>query len=170
MHREKAMDKPDSVCDEQLIYRYYDKDTDADENRRVEAHLLVCKQCRKQLELLQSGSDALAERIEDETRAADFFTLEKNVIHTIRDKNSSYFSWKELLFKKIYVPVTVAAAITLLISFYYFQMPIYSPPSAIINSFTGEFSSVMIFETPETKQTILWINEDEALNVENQPV
>jgi hypothetical protein len=33
-------------------------------------------------------------------------------------------------------------------------------PSAIIKSFSGSMSSVMVFETPETRQTILWYNEE----------
>jgi hypothetical protein len=43
-------------------------------------------------------------------------------------------------------------------------------PSAIINSFTGSMSSVMIFETPETRQTILWYKEDADVESEHNAV
>ncbi len=164
------MDKQYSSCDEQLIYRYFDKDMDPEENARFQNHLGVCKTCSMQLEHLKNQAEALADRINEESEKADFYALEKKVLGEIRRKNRSFFNWKDVLFKKIYVPATVAVAMTVLVSFYYFYMPLYSPPSAIINSFTGEFSSVMILETPETKQTILWINEDESFNVENQSV
>ena len=33
-------------------------------------------------------------------------------------------------------------------------------PSALIDSFTGAVSTVMVLETPETRETILWYSED----------
>ena len=43
-------------------------------------------------------------------------------------------------------------------------------PSAIINSFTGSVSSVMILETPETREIILWYNEDTDMESEHDAV
>ena len=37
-------------------------------------------------------------------------------------------------------------------------------PSAIVSSFTGQISSVMIIETPKEHHTIIWFSEDVNMN------
>jgi hypothetical protein len=59
----------------------------------------------------------------------------------------------------------LSALATALLIFFFFFHPL-SPepiPSALINSFTGSYSSVIILETPNTRHTILWFSDDSTL-------
>jgi hypothetical protein len=63
-----------------------------------------------------------------------------------------------LVSKRCLVPATALALAFLF--FVLLQPPAsVSGPSAIISSFQGDVASVMILETPESHQTILWISE-----------
>ena len=64
------------------------------------------------------------------------------------------FSWRMAL--------SAAAAVALLVFLIYnpFQPALSSGPSAIIDSFTGQVKSVMILETPQNRQTVIWYSEE----------
>jgi hypothetical protein len=68
------------------------------------------------------------------------------------------------------VAVTVLAAAIYIIPRPFKIAPDSQAPSAIINSFTGSVTSVMLFETPNTHQTIIWFKEDSTANGENDAV
>lgn len=148
-----------SPCDDLLLSRYQDGQLDAEEKARVEGHLAECAACRKEIELLSFFSHEVHRRIDMATDEVDFPAIEKAVIvKALRQRRAAIGSaWFSAL--KVLVPAVAVASILLFIGYWQFKEPSVTAPSAIINSFTGPISSVMIFETPNTHQTILWYNE-----------
>ncbi|MEE4111964.1 MAG: zf-HC2 domain-containing protein [Desulfobacteraceae bacterium] len=155
-------------CDENLLYRYLDGDLDAGETAQVAAHVAGCRQCHRQVAALAAFSQNLRDRVHHASESVDFVALEKQVLNTVLRQSRSRGGLSRFIASlKYIVPATVTAGLVL---FFTFSNEVLQPPpapSAIINSFTGSMSSVMIFETPETRQTILWYTEE--TDVESEP-
>jgi anti-sigma factor RsiW len=150
-----------SACDEVLLDRYLDGDLDADEKARMKVHLERCRQCRRQVAALATFSQDFRDHVQRVTESVDYMALEKEVLNkALRQHRSrgSFSSFSASL--KYTIPAAVTAGLLLIFAYSHFMVQPAPQPSAIINSFTGSMSSVMIFETPETRQTILWYTED----------
>ena len=160
-----------NFCDDDLLVRSLDDDLDADEKERLAAHLESCRPCRRQLAKLTGFSQDLRTRVDLAADAVNFTALEKEVITKAlrpRRANNGGAGWFRTL--KYGIPVAVTAGLLLFFGYNQFMIHSGPPPSAIINSFTGSMSSVMIFETPETRQTILWYTEDTDVESESDAV
>ncbi len=140
----------------------------SDERSRLTTHLETCLACTSQLRTLSAFSEQFRNRVAQATEAVDFIALEKTVLNTALRERYARGGWSRLFtsFKYI-IPATVTAGLLIFFGYTNFMAKQTTGPSAIINSFTGSMSSVMIFETPETRQTILWYNED--TDVESEP-
>ncbi|PIE66839.1 MAG: hypothetical protein CSA23_07145 [Deltaproteobacteria bacterium] len=157
---------PSDACDEMRLNRYLDDDLNPEERQYMAEHLQKCRHCRHCRETLESFSKRARSRIEMAGRRVDFTALEKRVLTEVlqsRHRNNGLSRFMARL--KYVVPATVAAGLLIFFVYSQYWMRPEPVPSAIINSFTGSMSSVMIFETPETHQTVLWYNE--APDVEN---
>lgn len=160
-----------NTCDENLLNRYLDNDLDTAEKAQVEAHVANCRQCSRQLATLTTFSQDLCDRIRYATDSVDFVALEKQVLNTaLRHHHPRGGRSRFVASLKYTIPAAITAGLLLFLA--YSNQVLESPPapSAIINSFTGSMSSVMILETPETRQTILWYNEDTELESEPNAV
>ena len=150
-----------NACDEALLDRYLDGDLDAEEKERMTAHLDRCPECRRQVTAMTAFSKGLRERVEQATESVDFMALEKDVLtRALRQRRSRGVFSIFVASLKYTIPVAVTVCLVLFFAYPAFMTNPAPVPSAIINSFTGSVSSVMIFETPDTRQTILWYNED----------
>ena len=157
-----------NICNEALLYRYLDDELTTDERSWLTAHLETCLACTSQLRALTSFSEKLRDRVEQATDAVDFTALEKSVLNTaLRERYARGGTARLFTSLKYIIPATVTAGLLIFFGYTQFTPQQATGPSAIINSFTGSMSSVMIFETPETRQTILWYNED--TDVESEP-
>lgn len=150
----------DIICESELISRYLDNELDGEELKRVETHIEGCDSCRVRLldyDKVSAGLDTPLYHQSD-VEAEEF---EDRLIKSInRKKDSGFRDWKDYLFhKRVLVPVGLAASAALMF-FTVFNDQDTAGPSAIISSLSGSGSSVMIMETPETRQTILWFNEN----------
>ena len=163
------MTHPDSnVCDEMLLDRYLDGDLDAGERVRMEAHIAACRQCRRQVAALEAFSQNLHDRVQYAADSVDFVALEKQVLNkALRQYRPRGGLSRFIASLKYIIPATVTAGLLLFFTYSNYVLKPPPVPSAIINSFTGSMSSVMIFETPETRQTILWYTEE--TDVESEP-
>ncbi|MCB2147106.1 MAG: zf-HC2 domain-containing protein [Deltaproteobacteria bacterium] len=162
-----------NTCDEILIVRYLDGDLEAGEKERMETHIEACRQCRRQVVALRAFSQDLRLRVHHATDSVDFVALEKQVLNKALRQYRSRGGFPRFIASLKYIlPATVTAGVLLFFVYSNFvARPAPVPvPSAIINSFTGSMSSVMIFETPETRQTILWYNEDTDVKSEQNAV
>jgi len=165
--REENAHPDASGCDQILLNRYLDGELAADETAQVEAHIAACQQCRGQVTALATFSQGFRDRVQDAVNALDFVALEKQVLNKALRQYRSRGGFSRLAVAlKYFLPAT--ATVGLLLFFNYSNSLVEPPsePSAIINSIAGSMSSVMIFETPETRQTILWYSEDTDLESE----
>ena len=163
------MTHPDStVCDEILLDRYLDGDLEAGERAQMKAHIAGCRQCRCQVAALAAFSQNLHDRVRYAADSVDFVDLEKQVLNkALRQYRSRGGLSRFIASLKYTIPATVTAGLLLFFAYSTYVLKPPPVPSAIINSFTGSMSSVMIFETPETRQTILWYTEE--TDVESEP-
>ena len=162
---------PVDGCDEQRLDRLVDGDLGVDEKARLQRHLTDCRSCRRQAAALAAVSRQVRDRVEQATQQVDFSTLEKAVVngaHRQRHSQAAPASWLPGL--KISLPVAAAAVLLVFWAYSHFLGAAAPAPSAIINSFTGPMSSVMFFETPQTRQTIIWFKEDAGADTEPNPV
>jgi anti-sigma factor RsiW len=159
------------ACDEILLDRYLDGDLDGGEKARMEAHLAECRQCRRQAAALTAFSNDLRDRVQHVADSVNFVALEKQVLNKALRQYGSRGGFSRFFVSLRYtIPATVTAGLLLFFAYSHFVVKPVPAPSAIINSFTGSMSSVMIFETPETRQTILWYNEDTDVESEKNAV
>jgi hypothetical protein len=149
-----------TACNEELLDRYLDDDLNAAEKELMQAHLENCLTCRRHLETLKAFSRDFCDHVRHVSDSVDFVALEKRVVTSAlhRHRHRSRFAvFAESL--KYIVPVAVTAGLLIFFAYSTYLAKPAPAPSALINSFTGPVSSVMIFETPETRQTILWYQE-----------
>lgn len=150
-----------SGCDEALLDRYLEGDLGADEEAMVKNHLDGCRQCRRRVAGMEAVSRQFRDRVQQAADAVDFMAFEKQVLNKAlrqRHPGGGFFAF----IASLRYPIAAAVAVGVLLFFGYSRYMVKPGPvpSAIINSFTGPVSSVMIFETPETRQTILWYKEE----------
>ena len=147
-------------CDEELIGRYLDGEVSRKEHDRISRHLKDCLSCQKILQDNQAISTNFRDTLERESSQADFSVLETRVLDQIRQKENPWWERITKLFfsNKLLIPATAVAALILFFAITRAPTTI-SGPSAIIEAFSGEVSSVMIIETPKSHQTIIWYKE-----------
>ena len=157
-----------NTCDEVRLNLYLDDELGENEAAWMEAHLKDCLSCSRQAKTIIAFSRQFQSRVRDAADTIDFVALEKQVIkktlprYTPQSALSSF--WSAM---KYFVPSTVIAGFLLFFIYSHYIAQPEPVPSAIIKSFTGTVSSVMIFETPETRETILWYNEKTDMESEH---
>ncbi len=147
------------ICNTELISRFFDKELDAGEYARVAGHIRTCPACRKSLDEFATLSGDIKSHLTGSTEP-DSARLEENVLKAIERKEAPWWikSKEVLLSKKVLIPASVIASFVFIFFTLFYNPPV-SGPSAIITSLSGGGSSVVILETPQTRQTILWFNE-----------
>ena len=148
------------ICDAELISRYIDNELDDDELAGVKTHITDCASCRKRFDDYDKIGARLNSLIKTRT-AVTAGTFENKVTEAIRKKNNAGFhGWKDVIFsKRMWAPVGLAVSITLMFMFFS-SNPAPIGPTAIVSSLSGSGSSVVILETTETRQTIIWYSEN----------
>ena len=160
-----------NACDESLLDRYLNGDLDAGEMAQMEAHVAGCRRCHRQVAALRAFSQNFRDRVHHVTDSVDFVALEKQVLNKVLRQYRSRGGFSRFIASLKYtIPAAVTAGLVLFFAYSNFVLQPPPAPSAIINSFTGSMSSVMIFETPETRQTILWYTEETDLESEPNAV
>ena len=155
------MKKAAIKCDPALVSRFSDGELGPDEHVLVSSHLEDCPSCQKTHRENQALSTLFKTTLERELPLLNLHGLEQGVIDKIQAGRRAWWHGFKDLFppRKFLIPAAAMAAMFVL--FFSLMRP-FAPvtaPSAIINSFTGEISSVMIIETPKSRQTIIWFSE-----------
>jgi anti-sigma factor RsiW len=169
----KASDNNPNPCDPERLSRYHDDELTFQDREQVEAHLETCPVCRSMLADFNRLSHMTREHADRSLAAFDSEALTQGVLTRMPRSPRAPVNWRSW-FKpsRLFLPVAVTV---LALAIYIIPRPFRSestgaPPSAIINSFTGAVTSVMLFETPNTHQTIIWISEDATTNGEDDAV
>jgi anti-sigma factor RsiW len=149
-----------SHCNSELINRYYDGELGQAERSQVESHILVCPSCRKILEDLKAISDQYGVHLAHQSIGVNTYETEKHVLDRLRREEAPWWAKAKETFlsKKTLFSATATAGVALLL-IAVLQTPVHDGPSAIVTSVSGDVSSIIILEAPETHQTILWFNE-----------
>ncbi|QTA93709.1 anti-sigma factor family protein [Desulfonema magnum] len=161
------MKKSRRKCDPILLNKFFDKELRPDERAQMTEHLRDCPSCQKALQENESLSALFTDSLDKSVSQAIPDDFEYRIISKLETRNSKLESLIPILnsqfsilnsLKKFFIP---AMATAILILFFSFTKPPASVagPSAIVSSFTGDIASVMILETPESHQTIIWFNE-----------
>jgi len=150
-----------NMCDEGLLNRFFDQELGPEESVPIREHLKHCASCERALQENQTLSAQFKTGLDQELSHADLGRIEETVLTLIQRKEIPW--WTRLrdfvVSKRFFVPATAMA--TALLFFALLKPPeSMSGPSAIVSSFEGDVASVMILETPESHQTILWISEN----------
>jgi len=154
------MKKAHVECDQNLIDRFFDRELGQDEYHRIGKHLEDCPTCQKMLRDNQAISTLFRASLDREISRAGLDRLEESVLDLVRQKKAPW--WKrfaeQFVLKRPLIPATAVALVALF--FIIERGPVRgSDPSAIVKSFSGETSSVMIIEAPKSRQTIIWYKE-----------
>ncbi|MCP4103987.1 MAG: zf-HC2 domain-containing protein [Desulfobacteraceae bacterium] len=155
------MKKNKNKCDKDLLNRFFDQELEPGEHTRVSEHLKHCSSCQNALQDSQSLSALFTETFDRKLSQADLGRIEKNVTELVQNKRELLWIKLKSMFgsEKFLIPASVTAAVFVI----FFSIIGYNPsvpgPSALVKSCTGDVSSLMIIETPESRQTIIWFNE-----------
>ena len=168
-----------SLChtDPIMLSQFADGEVKPDEAEQIKQHLSDCPDCRKAVNDNHLLSSHFKNYLNLNTSSINLSALETNVLEKIDRKNEILRDKiKRLLFsKKFLIPVSAMASVLFLLLFFSYRFiyrnsdgpvrrfPVQTSaatvPSAIVDSFSGETSAVMIMETPHSRLTILWYNE-----------
>ena len=156
------MNKNHEKCDLRLLNDYYDKELSERAREKIEIHVQNCPSCRQLLKDNNVLSNSFTSLLKAEISGRETKNVQDRVLDGIYNKQNT---WQHaiqnfLLSKKRLVPIAVTALLVVFVFTFFKQPVIVAEPSAIINSFSGDVSSVVIFETPNLRQTIIWYNED----------
>ncbi len=147
-------------CDPTLVSRFYDGELGPERHDRVRAHIKRCPQCGKMLEELKTLSEHVKTYIIGDQLKSRSISLEDRVVDKIRKEDSA--PWEKirsaLSLKRTWIPAVAIASLAL-VFFTLLRTPGIPGPSAIITSLSGDTTSVIIMETPDTGHTILWFTE-----------
>ena len=154
------MKKAHIECDQSLLDRFFDKELGQDEYDLVRKHLKACPTCQKALQKNQAISTLFRASLDREISHAGLDRLEERVLDLVRQEEVPW--WRrfaeQFILKRPLIPATALALFALF--FIIERGPVsVSDPSAIVKSFSGETSSVMIIEAPKSGQTIIWYKE-----------
>ncbi|KPJ78261.1 MAG: hypothetical protein AMJ54_04670 [Deltaproteobacteria bacterium SG8_13] len=150
-------------CNQELLSLYIDGEMSPEESRQVDRHLQHCRACRQYVQQQAELAQRLRREVSVARQGVDFQRLEKRIVDQAGGQPSLQDRFRQTLFSwKLILPAAAAAALVLFFFTNLFQLqpPAASGPSAIINSFTGKVSSVMILETPQSHHTVIWYREE----------
>jgi hypothetical protein len=146
-------------CNAELIDQLHDDELAPEERKAVIEHLNTCASCQGILKDSQILSKLFRDNVDDVLSRTDLRGLDEKILDRIAKRPAGKLR-RLFLSKPFIIPASAVAAVVL-VFFTFFTPQISDPgPSALINSFTGRISSVMIIETPNTRHTILWFAEE----------
>ena len=148
-------------CNAEMINRYIDGETSPPETKWIDRHLQSCPGCRQSVQQHRELAQRLHREVSAAREALDIDRLEQQIVSAARMRAGQRSRLRETLFSwKLMLPVAATAALALYFFTSLLPAPAPTGPSAVINSFTGRVSSVMILETPQSRQTVIWFSEE----------
>jgi anti-sigma factor RsiW len=167
------MEREKTTCDPALLNRFMDGELPVAEHHRVAAHVEGCPDCLKVLNENRRLSSLLKTGVQRATEEVDSRELERMIRNRVsehRQKGKTVGNrwWLPLpagliVPKRIFWPAAATVVAVAVVVLALFGRPdTLTRPSAIVQSFQGSVTSVMILETPRSHETILWFSEKDA--------
>ena len=149
-----------TICEPMLLNRFFDGELDADEAAIVSTHIQTCSACRAFIAQSKTLSVLINDGIQELADLQVLDDLDVNVRHLINKKKQPLrYRFKDVVFWK-WSLIPTMAMVGLLFFFLWGPSPAMDAgPSAIVASVEGDVSSLVIMETPDTHQTIIWFKE-----------
>jgi hypothetical protein len=165
-------------CNAESLSRFSDQELASGEHALTHRHVGHCLTCQSGLKDQQAISGVFKTGLERELLKAGLEDVEESVISLIRERSVPWWmrAGKVLTSLKFYVPATAVATALLFFLFLQGLQNHVTEPSAVISYLGGDVESVMILETRESRQTIVWFSEalvsgEESGGIQNkQPV
>lgn len=163
------MKNDNTKCDFAMLSRFVDQEVRPDEQGEMIRHLEHCPSCQKALQDNETLSVFLKAGIKAELAHTRIEEIEENVMAVIHGEDAPWWKrFKELCMSKAFYVPAVAVAVLFIVFLSVVRSPVPIPgPSAIVDSVKGDVSSVMIFETEKSRQTVVWFNEVSFSSSEN---
>ncbi len=153
-------------CDQNLVDLLYDQELDQElderEVARFKEHLETCPSCRQALKENQALSEVFNAGFTNVVLRTSLENIEDRVMDKIQSRSQPW--WRQvpglLTPKRMLLPATALTALLVVLVLYFpGSRSINGGPSALVSSLGGESASVMVFETPNTRHTIIWFEE-----------
>jgi hypothetical protein len=164
------MEREKTNCDPALLNRFMDGELSVAEHHRVAAHVESCPDCLKLLDETRRLSSLLKIGVQQAAEKVDSREMERMISSRVLEyrqsgKTAGNWSWLPLptgliIPKRIFLPAAATiAALAVVVLTLLGRPDSLTRPSAIVQSFQGSVTSVMILETPRSRETILWFSE-----------
>lgn len=158
------MKSPCKKYDKKTISKFVDKELSPEKNDEIKKHIQGCGGCRNIFNHYTQFSELFEQNTVRQVDGIDTKMLRQNVLEQIKRKEVHFFKKVFDYFSpKFYLKIASVLVIMVAGLVYFQAQPINfidnAGASAIVNSVDGDVSSVMIFETEKSKQTIIWFSE-----------
>jgi len=158
------MKSPCKEYDKETISKFVDKELSPEKNDEIKKHIQECDGCRNIFNHYTQFSELFEQNTVRQVDEIDTKMLRQNVLEQIKRKEVHFLKKVFDYFSpKFYLKIASVLVIMVAGLVYFQAQPINfidtAGASAIVNSVDGDVSSVMIFETEKSKQTIIWFSE-----------
>ncbi len=156
------MKKENIICNPMMLNHFSDQELGTEEYESVSRHISECSFCQKEIHKNQMLSSLFKTAFDRRAAKAESVCFEADILEKIRKKKYPLQIKLRDFFvsRNFFIPAaSLAAVMILFFTFIKFFPAPSAGPSAIITSLTGNISSVIIIETPESHQTVIWFGQ-----------
>ncbi len=142
--------------------RFADNEAEPALQAQIALHLSSCEDCRLTVERCCQMKEFVSHAVSAKAGSIDTLGLEERVFQkALGSKGGGIKKVFDYFSSRLYLKIASVAAILIISLVVHMQ---YGPvdtagPSAIVTSVDGSMSSVMIFETQQSKHTVIWFSE-----------
>jgi len=149
----------------ELLGRFHDNELQDDDYQVVVEHLHACGECSREMAKLERISDVVKKHYETVSSSEDFSSVWARIAPDMEGAPSDSHPWWRSFGRIFWRPrslwaTAAAVAVALVLLFAYLpntQKPAVAANDCIIDKVESENSSVMVYETDETKMKIIWV-------------
>jgi hypothetical protein len=143
------------------LERFADNEADPALQAQIALHLSSCEDCRLTVERCCRMNEFVSHTLSAKAGSIDTLGLEERVFEkALGSKGGGIKKVFDYFSSRLYLKIASLAAILIISLVVHLHGPGDIPgPSAIVTSVDGSMSSVMIFETQQSKHTVIWFSE-----------
>ena len=147
-------------CDIEKVYQFADGELSGRDIERIEGHLGQCAQCRMALRQSRQLTTLYQQFGQRRELQLSHPAMTAKTIDRMRQGTLPWHQRIQRTFPKWVTMPLVTALLLLALALPWLLTEDVKEPSAIITSLTSDSGSIMMFETPVSKQTVIWVAEN----------